>query len=289
LSTQVTGPAIVSFRWHTSEPFLSPQLPEWIRDTGGIVTGTVGGLGLDYFMPRFVIDGILAGPAETAFYHFCDSPHIQPTEPFDPSDPTSTSDGCSLLLGKEQNSNPTGWLQQSLYLPPGVHPLEWSTGLPPLDYDTIAWRQLSIADLTITPVAEKYAAWASEQWIANPEVTSASAKLGPWQDPNADPDQDGVTNAMEFAFRTNPRVNTDKPADAIVSSENNQLSALWTGLRQNEPGLTLIPELSTDLETWTLAPESVEHLQTTEGFRVWAKDETLKSAFFRLDVDVTTR
>ncbi len=71
--------------------------------------------------------------------------------------------------------------------------------------------------------------------------------------PADDPDRDGVPNAVEYAFGTDPG-RPSRPPEVILTNTGNEWSATFPACL---PGLTDVAcgvEWSTDLKTWTLRP-----------------------------------
>ncbi|MBS0660031.1 MAG: delta-60 repeat domain-containing protein [Verrucomicrobia bacterium] len=82
--------------------------------------------------------------------------------------------------------------------------------------------------------------------------------LAEFLDPNlsgltADPDGDGVSNLLEFAFNSNPRSASSsiRPTVSLVNSGGSFANEITFPRRLFTPGLTYIVETSSDLQTWT--------------------------------------
>jgi hypothetical protein len=100
----------------------------------------------------------------------------------------------------------------------------------------------------VSPLLPPFAAWQSTHWPGE----TASGTLGP----NADPDNDGLTNFFEYALNRNPLVASPGTLTLLLNSENfPELSFLRAR-----------PELSYEVEAASnLAPDSWTVIATNPG------------------------
>lgn len=185
-----------------------------------------------------------------------------------------------VRFGRFLKASPDGSNQYELYLGPGDHEVTWHLGIAT---DSRSIREFQLSDLQVLPVRHAYAVWADEQWIAAPEVENAVTKLGPWQDPMADPDQDGHSNAMEYAYGSDPRSRLSYPPSPRLNNSGTP-SVFWPNPPSSAPLVKWKVLFSDDLINWST--EGVTGTLTPQGLRSQAINPTPKG-YFKLEPDVT--
>lgn len=293
LATEVVGPAFLTFErkieaFQANQPEIAGYRPSCT--TGTIITSVGPGPGDPGTSLR--VNGLGAFFNGTSgFLNIFEGPKFAPAEPFDSANPLylSSSGPVSLLrevgLGQRTLSRREGWESFRLFLGPGSHQLVWVVGAPNNDvFGYFAqWKHLRLADIKITPIIGSYAEWAHHYWSADPEVENAVTKLGPWQDPEADPDRDGLSNALEFAYGTDPRSGQSRPPSHRVASAPKPV-VYWAMPPENGPQVQWRFFHSDDLINWS--EEGLSNRDTVNEL----SSELLApaaSAFFRLEADVT--
>ncbi len=294
LSTTVTGPALVSFDRQVNFYRESIETSTSIDHgpcTSGTTTTNVGPFDPAPADPgtNLIVNGISAfASGESGGLLIPLSFFVEPAEePMDQKNPLMMPNFRPVQIGVRKPSTREGWESFSLFLGPGDHELSWTVGAAPNDnsYDghSAQWNHLKLANLQMTPVIDSYAHWANQQWTADPEVENAVTKLGPWQDPLADPDQDGVSNAMEYAYGTDPRSKESLPPAHRVATAPRPM-VHWAQPPSDGPEVQWRPSHSPDLINWS--DEGLSNITTASGFTSELITPAA-SAFFRLEVDVT--
>lgn len=148
------------------------------------------------------------------------------------------------------------------------------TKISEADYgnDFINWRAATASPGAVA-LGSSYAGWAAAKGVA------AAA--------DADADQDGLTNLLEYALGTNPTAaNTAAPLS--VTREGNQL-ALAFGVNLQTPDVAFEVEGSTDLTTWTRLESTPVALSATSQTRVVRETATTPQRFYRLSTRLSGR
>ncbi|MGJ8695108.1 MAG: hypothetical protein ACSHYF_02240 [Verrucomicrobiaceae bacterium] len=305
LTTQITGPCLFSFERQSTLSSDAPLLPRATRGTLDLSSGSTftstGVIIVTPIIPAFDPGtSLLVNGRETYITGRNDGWIIsigplptRPVEPMSSSNPeivlnkniSSSQNGTIRLgwdytarLGRTLETPREGWEKHELYLGPGEHTLTWKVGAP---NEYLLSRTLRLANLNISPVLPSYAEWAGQHWFADPEVENAIAKLSPWQDPIADPDEDGYPNSLEYAYGTNPRLKEDCPPAPIFETSG-QPCVIWPSPPTTTSNLRVYH--STDLTTWTT--EGINNSLVPQGLRSQTATPSTK-AFFRLEADVT--
>lgn len=97
----------------------------------------------------------------------------------------------------------------------------------------------------------QYAVWAAAEFPAG----TASAVL----DPGADPDQDGLTNLAEFAFRLSPVTPDGSPLTLLPVGGGSPLQFAFT-VRNDIPGLSARIDTTADLSLWETTETTIERV-----------------------------
>lgn len=95
-----------------------------------------------------------------------------------------------------------------------------------------------------------YAAWVAAQFTA-PDNTNPAVS-----GPNADPDHDGYTNAVEFAAGSDPENPASKPTITTTTTTNGGVTTVGTSLVRNPNAYAFVfAEASRNLMAWSAAPD----------------------------------
>jgi hypothetical protein len=112
-------------------------------------------------------------------------------------------------------------------------------------------------DQTYTLVVRAtFAGWQNLRFTLPAENTLASA--------SADPDGDGVPNLIEYALRTNPKVN-DSPPKPVMSFNGNGQAVFTLAVRDDAPGLSAAAEISSVLPFTSITTASGVLTDPTPG------------------------
>ena len=113
---------------------------------------------------------------------------------------------------------------------------------------------------------ESYSTWRNLFWDSSTSINDAVAG------PNADPDDDGLNNAAEYLYGLNPTQATGAPqvapaVEIINAAPYLTFSILLSG---GASDMTVVPQFSSDLVTWSNDPATLQLLQSakTEDGRV---------------------
>lgn len=122
---------------------------------------------------------------------------------------------------------------------------------------TVAGGPTAYSELSLNVVAD-YSTWINGFYPGNNNPLTIGK--------TADPDRDGISNLLEFAFGTNPSVNSQAFAP-YPSIEDGHAAINYQ--RVFAPGITFLIEISEDLQIWEpyLAEEVL--LGTTNGVQTW--------------------
>ncbi len=144
--------------------------------------------------------------------------------------------------------------------------VQWtgSTGFASSDFSALNLGAGSTAafsivgkELLLNITQTGYGSWAS---AAFPAGTDAAA-----QQPNADPDGDGITNLMEYALGTSPvGFSAAPPASTVTIGADKYLAVSWTrpvGLND----ISTVGQVSTSATTWSSSPSEVTTTITNIG------------------------
>lgn len=107
------------------------------------------------------------------------------------------------------------------------------------------------------------------------------------QEPDQDPDQDGINNATERAFGTDPRKPGPAYSGKFEVSQNPQSNAsLKIKYLKGAPEKNYILQQTNDLQSWTDVVSSVEQfdLSTGDYFHEWTPTNNPRSKFIRIKV-----
>ena len=291
LSSQVRGPALISFDRKVD---FHREYDPYIYDVSGgpCTTGTIT-INVDPRYPpadpgtTLIVNGISSFASGESGGMFIPISALAETaqEPMDEANPLLMPEFRPVLLGERKPSTQEGWESITFFVGPGDHELIWTLGASINDSfnygHSAQWNHLMLANLKLAPVMESYADWADQHWTADPEVDNAVTKLGPWQDPNADPDGDGFSNSLEFALGSNPRLADEFPLISSQVFSGTNPAVLWSVDTPNNILRTLV---STDLKTWT--EEGVSTSISEAGILSELATPAPK-AFFKLEADVT--
>ena len=152
----------------------------------------------------------------------------------------------------------------------------------------------------------------AENWIASsslngtPTVTTSSRSYSDWiqsftmsdefSEPNADPDEDGFINLVEYALDSSPVINSRiSNIDRISEISQNGHSFLTYSYKQriNVEGLQIILEISDDMINWNSGSNYLESIPAdnnpdsgieTKSFRSIKPVNLNRSQFFRLKI-----
>ena len=136
------------------------------------------------------------------------------------------------------------------------------------NYDTAATN----ASVTVLSAYQAgYSNWLTEFQL-DPQVTSGPTAGAP----NADPDNDGFSNASEYAFGTNPTV----PNGALLatSSSNSVFRSSWAGPAS---GVSYAVQFSTNLSTMTFSNDPTITIESVGGVMSFTNQAT-GNKFFRV-------
>ena len=289
LSTQITGPALLSFERHyTHHRENQPYFYTEISCTTGTIFTTIGS-GPWNPGTSLSLDGVnIQSAGRTGAIGWLDGPSTLPTEPLDPENPrfaaspVRPSSVIPIRFHHESPGSEEGWKKFTLYLGPGTHELKWNVGTALNDvYGEYAqWSMLKLANFKLSPVLPSYHSWASQQWIASPDTFRPDVNILPWQHPFADPDQDGNNNATEFAFGSDPRSALSQPHHTIYRKWGSP-GILWG---PTSHGITWKTYFSTDLQTWSETGAST--YMTPDGLTSQANESSTRG-YFRIEPSVT--
>lgn len=123
-----------------------------------------------------------------------------------------------------------------------------------------------VSDSLLVTVVESYAGWAARVFTStDPLVIGA----------DRDPDADGLTNLMEFAVGQNPLAGSSSPV-ATVSTAGGSLSLTYT--RYTGCAVRWIPEVSSDLVTWTSTTVSEAMVSQNGNLQTWSATDTIPAS-----------
>jgi VCBS repeat-containing protein len=111
------------------------------------------------------------------------------------------------------------------------------------------------SDATVVTVSETYAQWAAR---VMPGLGAADRET------TSDPDKDGFSNLVEFALGGNP-VRSDAGSLVTVVPGSLPLTMTWRRNPYASPAPVIVPEVSSDLQTWASGPGAVDSLLVTSG------------------------
>jgi hypothetical protein len=161
------------------------------------------------------------------------------------------------------------WTDSSIIPPVGT--TSYGVTFTPTDaanYDTAATNS-SVTVLSAYQAG--YSSWLTGYQL-DPLVTTGPTAGAP----NADPDNDGFSNASEYAFGTNPKV----PNGALLttSSSNSVFLSSWAGPAS---GVTYGVQFSTNLSTMAFSNDPTVTIQTNNGVMSFTNQAT-GNKFFRV-------
>ncbi|MFH1497792.1 MAG: GDSL-type esterase/lipase family protein, partial [Verrucomicrobiota bacterium] len=174
---------------------------------------------------------------------------------------TIADDGPVAHLDAADNTTQTVTLADLAAQPDGSLTLQVS----PRDADDIVQDFGYLNHLVLSehiPTATPYATWTSRH-----QLTPAQAA------PDLDPDQDGLTNRLEFAFALDPLTPSAHPAGFLTHVDDATYLTLDTTLNPDAADHTVIAEVSGDLATWQSGPAHTTALIDTPG-RYTVRDNT---------------
>jgi VCBS repeat-containing protein len=181
---------------------------------------------------------------------------------------TFTPSGVTLAWTRDSGpgtvtfTTPSSEDANAIFPAPGVYVLRLTATAP---------GPVTATDLVTVTVFETYDTWAATALASQ----SAANRL-----PVADPDRDGVSNVAEWVLNGNP-LNAGVTGLPVASTAGGLLSFTWQRNLLADPGVQVIPQLSTDLNIWQQGDAVLNTVKTgsTATTETWVSTEVGAPAF----------
>ena len=207
----------------------------------------------------------VTGPGQLSFFYRCDS-----EDDYDLFN-------CNLDGNEEFSvSGLVEWMEHSIMIPAGTHTVSWeyrkdgsaSSGADSVWIDQIVWQ---------TSALSGYDQWANQNFTSGEQTDSEFGQV------TSDPDHDGRTNLMEYAFNSSPFI-SDYENEPVVNTPG-ALVVLTYQADTNKADITYAIQESTDLENWVNIPQTVVSAQNGIETRRVVQQRTIDQRYLRVIVN----
>ena len=118
--------------------------------------------------------------------------------------------------------------------------------------------------VAVAVIGSNFDVWKFQNF-AYSDLSDPTKEATIWGD-NADPDQDGQDNLLEFALGLDPEVKQPTQqgvATQVVDVNGSKYFSLSYNHRKNEPSIQYIPEVSSDEQTWSSGTGAIRQVSVT--------------------------